>query len=190
MEERMNKYKKAWDSYFEGGLAVWPYFGYQYHSYLIVKHILPLLNVPKEGKVIQMGTALGVAVEYLCFLYGEDRVVGYDLFNPLGHPNIKFIDTDLTVPQDKEIAFLEIDVGSMSDKRENRKNLLLWGMNNMVDGGLILTNRKLMLELREEGKWNFDVIDLNAFDIPELWKNVYETRLNTKVILKINKRKE
>jgi len=183
----MNKYKEAWNSYFEGGLATWPYFGYQYHSYLIIKHILPLLDVPKDGKVIQMGTALGVAVEYLCFLYGEDRVIGYDLFNPLGHPNIQFLDTEVATPPKMQISFLEIDVGSMSDKRENRKNLLLWGMDNTVDNGLILTNRKLMLELEREGKWNFDVIDLNSFDIPALWKNVYETRLNTKVILRIKK---
>ena len=48
----------------------------------------------------------------------------------------------------------------------------------------ILTNKKLALELRQDTKYNFDIINLNEFDIPELWKNVHQSRLNTKVILK------
>ena len=179
----MNRFNEAWNSYFEGGIAVWSYFGYQYHSYLIVKHILPLMDVPKEGKVVQIGTALGTTVEYLCYLFGEDRVIGYDLFNPLNHPNIHFLDTMNEVPSEMKMAYLEIDVGSMSDKRENRKQLLSWSMNNMVEGGLILTNKKLALELTK--KWDFDIIELNSFDIPVLWKNVHESRLNTKVLIRM-----
>jgi len=87
------------------------------------------------------------------------------------------------IPPEMKMAYLDIDVGSMSDKRENRKKLLSWSMNNMVEGGLILTNKKLALELTK--KWDFDIIELNSFDIPALWKNVHETRLNTKVLIKM-----
>ena len=60
------RYKKQWNAYFEGGIAMWSYFGYQYHSYLIVKHILSTLPVPSFGKIVQMGTGLGITVELLC----------------------------------------------------------------------------------------------------------------------------
>tara|TARA_B100000287_G_scaffold426109_1_gene473475 strand:- start:245 stop:796 length:552 start_codon:yes stop_codon:yes gene_type:complete len=180
------KYKEQWINYFEGGIEMWSYFGYKYHSYIIVKNILPELNVPKKGKLIQMGTGLGVTVELLCHMYGEDRVVGYDLFNPLGHSNIKFLDTTKTIPSDKDIAFLEIDICSMSDAREHRKNLLTWAMTNVKTNGYILTNKSLAHELKSQ--WNFDIINLNEFDIPDIWNNPHENRINTKVILQMKAR--
>jgi hypothetical protein len=180
-----NRYKAVWDDYFEGGLSIWSYFGYRYHSYLIVKHILSSLALPKTGKIIQMGCGIGITVELLCCLYGEDRVIGYDLFNPLSHPNIKFLDTTQNVPTDTDIAFLEIDIMSMSDAIDKRRELLRWAMNNVKQGGYILTNRKLALELKKFDIGHFEIIDLFSFDIPELWKNVHESRINTKVILKI-----
>lgn len=179
------KYKKIWNDYFEGGIAMWSYFGYNYHSYMIIKHILSKLDVPETGKIIQLGTGIGVAVEMLCHLYGYDRVVGYDVFNPLSHPNIKFLDTDENPPSDKDIAFLEIDVSSMSDAASSRRRLLNWAMENVKKGGYILTNRKLAIELKQTRIYNFDIIDLHSFDVPELWKNVHESRLNTKVILRM-----
>lgn len=166
---------------------MWSHYGYQYHSSLITKHILPLLDIPKQGKIVQIGSGLGIAVEALCNIFGPSRVIGYDLFNPLHHPNIEFLDTQTTVPPLQELAYLEIDVGSMSDARKNRKKLLDWALGSMVDGGHILTNRKLVVELQKAGVKNFEVIDLSQFDVPQLWTNVYETRLNTKVILKVNK---
>lgn len=187
MINNTNKYFKQWNDYFEGGIEMWSYYGYQYHVYLIVKHIISKLDIPKQGKIIQIGTALGTTVELLCFLYGDNRVIGYDLFNPLLHPNIHFLDTDINVPEDKEIAFLDIDVGSMSHARENRKSLLKWACSNMVNNGIILTNKALANELKETGKYDFEIIPLNSFDVPMLWKNVHLTRLNTKVLLKFKK---
>ncbi len=181
--KKSGKYKEQWDNYFEGGIEMWSYFGYQYHSYTITKHIVSNLPIPKSGKLIQLGTALGLVVEYLCLKYGEDRVIGYDLFNPLRHPNIEFLDMETDIPEVNKIAYLEIDVGSMSHFREQRKKLLEWSFSNMVNGGYVLTNRKLALEL--EGKYKFDIINLNEFDIPELWENVHESRLNTKILLKV-----
>ena len=180
-----SKYKEQWNNYFEGGIEMWSYFGYQYHSYTITKHIISKLPIPQTGKLIQLGTGLGVVVEYLCLKYGEDRVIGYDLFNPLGQPNIEYLDMEKNIPNVNKIAYLEIDVGSMSHFRKQRKKLLEWSFDNMVKGGYVVTNISLAKELQEEGKYKFDIINLNEFDIPSLWKNVHQSRLNTKVILKI-----
>ena len=166
-------------------MSMWSHFGYEYHSYLIVKHILPEIEIPKSGKIIQMGCGLGLAIERLCCIYGEDRVVGYDLFNPLLHPNIKFLDTSLHAPEDEDIAFLEIDISSMSDAIDKRRELLKWAMNNVKKGGYILTNRKLAVELNDNPDYNFKIIDLHSFDSPRLWNNVYNNRLNSKVLLKV-----
>ena len=184
------KYKKQWDNYFEGGIEMWSYFGYQYHSYTITKHIISKLPIPRDGKLIQLGSALGVVVEFLCNKYGDDRVVGYDLFNPLGHPNIKFLDMETDIPPSDKIAYLEIDVGSMSHFRDQRKKLLEWSFGNMVNGGYVLTNKKLALELQQSTQYDFEMLNLNEYDVPELWENVHQSRLNTKVILKIRSNNE
>jgi len=133
------RYKEQWNNYFDGNIVMWSYFGYQYHSYKITKHIIAKLPIPETGKLIQLGSGLGIVVEFLCNNYGEDRVVGYDLFNPLSHPNIKFLDMETNTPPDDEIAYLEIDVGSVSHFRDQRKKLLEWSFNNIVDGGYVLT---------------------------------------------------
>ena len=178
------RYKKQWQNYFEGGIEMWSYFGYKYHSYTISKNILPKLAIPKEGKIIQMGTGLGITIELLCNMFGEDRVTGYDLFNPLRHPNIKFLDTTKSIPSDNDIAFLEIDVCSMSDAKDHRKKLLTWAMKSVKIGGYVLTNKALADELKND--WSFNTIDLNEFDIEGIWDNPHENRINTKVILQIN----
>jgi len=182
----LGKYKKQWNNYFEGGIEMWSYFGYKYHSYLITKHIISKLPIPKKGKIIQLGTGLGITIEFLCHKFGEDRVIGYDLFNPLGHKNIKFLDTTKTEPPINDIAYLEIDISSMSDARDHRRDLLGWALKNVIKGGYILTNKSLVVELEKEKKWNFKKIDLHSFDEPELWfDNPHENRINTKIILEI-----
>ena len=187
----MKKYKEQWDNYFEGGIAIWSEFGYQYHSYLITKHIVSQLPINKRGKIIQFGTGLGVTVELLCNLFGNERVIGYDLFNPLGHPNIEFFDIETgklpNLNYDENIAYIEIDTGSISHMKSNRTELLKWALMSIADGGYILTNKGIALELAETKQYIFEIIGLNEFDIPELWKNVHQSRLNTKVILEIKR---
>ena len=41
------KYKKLWKDYFEGGVAMWSEYGYNYHSYLIAKNIISNLKFNK-----------------------------------------------------------------------------------------------------------------------------------------------
>lgn len=179
----MNNYKEQWNNYFEGGIAMWSYFGYEYHSYTIAKHVVCKLDMPTKGQLVQLGTGLGVTVELLANKFGEERVDGYDLFNPLRHPRIKFLDMDKDLPPTMNLAYLDIDVGSMSHARDQRKQLLNWAVYNMVEGGYILTNKRLADELK--ASIAFEIINLDSFDIQELWSNPHETRINTKVLLKV-----
>ena len=56
------KYKKIWVDYFEGGNVIWSEHNYEYHSYMIINHILSELPMSKNGKIIQLGTGLGLSI--------------------------------------------------------------------------------------------------------------------------------
>ena len=68
---------------------IWTNYGYDYCSYLVARHIHPLLDIPDNGYIVQIGSGLGLALERLCVIYGYERVIGYDWANPLNHPNVK-----------------------------------------------------------------------------------------------------
>lgn len=186
------KYKEQWNNYFEGGIEMWTYFGYQYHSYKIVKYLVSELDIPSRGHIVQIGTGLGITVEYLCNVFGEDRVTGYDLFNPLGHPNIKFLDAEKALPTfdicKEGLAYIDIDVGSMSHAKGTRKTCLDWALEHTLKDGYILTNKSLEEELRKTINNRipaYTVMNLNDFNVPELWENPHQNRLNTKILLKV-----
>ena len=176
----MSDYNKIWKDWFEGGNSIWSEYGYNYHSYLITKHIIQNLNIPKEGHILQFGTGLGITIELLCSIYGVDRVVGYDIFNPLKHPNIQFFDAGKSDLNIDEIAYCDIDIGSVGTHYKERKDLLDYISKNIVKNGYILTSKKLSIDYEND----FEIIELNTFDIPELWKNVHESRLYTKVLMR------
>ena len=81
-------YKKQWKEWFDGGNTIWSEYGYNYHSYKIASNLLPTLDIPKGGDILQFGCGVGVTIEKLCELYGDKRVYGYDIFNPLNHSRI------------------------------------------------------------------------------------------------------
>ena len=72
----MSDYNKIWKDWFEGGNSIWSEYGYNYHSYLITKHIIQNLNIPKEGHILQFVTGLGITIELLYSIYGVSRVMG------------------------------------------------------------------------------------------------------------------
>jgi hypothetical protein len=173
------KYKKIWVDYFEGGNVIWSEHNYEYHSYMIINHILSKLPMSKSGKIIQLGTGLGLSVELLCNLYGYDRVIGYDLFNPLKHPNIEVRDLKNNFLQDIEISFCDIDVGVLNDNINLRKKYYSWAKKNLVVGGYILVNKKIVGKLNK----NFETIDLASFDNTNIWKNPHKNRIFTKTLV-------
>ena len=50
------------------------------------------LDVPDEGYIVVMGTARAVSFDILCKHFGEDRCIGFDLYNPSEHPRVKIKD--------------------------------------------------------------------------------------------------
>ena len=174
------KYKKIWNDFYEGYREIWSEHDYEYHSYMIIKHILSELPVPKTGKLIQLGTSLGLSIELLCNKYGEDRVIGYDLFNPLKHPNIEVRDLENNFLQDIEISFCDIDIGVLNDDTDLRKKYYSWAKKNLVVGGYILVNKKIVGKLNK----NFETIDLASFDNTNIWKNPHKNRIFTKTLVK------
>ena len=85
-------YNKQWKDWFDGGQSIWSEYGYTYHSYQIAKYLVKNLDIPKKGDIIQLGTGIGITIEELCNIFGKKRVYGYDIFNPLQHPNIHSMD--------------------------------------------------------------------------------------------------
>lgn len=174
--------KKQTDNLFE-----WQNYGYDYCSYLVAKHVLPNLDIPSEGNVVQIGCALGLALEEMCNIFGKDRVVGYDLINPLNHPNITIMNCE-NLNKKMKISFCEIDVASAATHPELRMHCLKWAMKNILPGGKILFNNnfsskhyKMDIEkyMSENG---YKVEQLKKYETKEFTKDIMKSRINTKMI--------
>lgn len=115
------------------------------------------LDIPSQGAVLQMGTAYGCSLEKLCSIYGKNRVVGWDIENPLDHPNVSIVDCNDPLPE-LDLAFVHVDTGSVSmpETRDLRIKSLTWAAQNTIPGGYLFTigySDYVMTML------NFDVID-------------------------------
>ena len=173
-----NKNKKIWKDWFEGGKSIWSEYGYNYHSYLIAKNIISSLNFG-EGKFVQFGTGLGLTIEYLCNQFGYDRVIGYDMFNPLNHPNIHSLDVYTDFPQDMNLCYTDIDIGDVRGDYDIRIKLFDWALKN-TKNGYILINKSIASQYN-----NLNIIELSSFNNIELWKSPHQSRLFTKVLIEI-----
>ena len=181
------KYSKQWKDWFDGGHTIWSEYGYNYHSYKIVSELLPTLDIPKDGDIIQFGCGVGVSIEKLCELYGRDRVYGYDIFNPLNHPRIFSFDVYKEEPPKTSIAYCDIDVGSVARDKNIRFDLFSYAWDYTITGGYILVNNSVLDEFKKKHPLsiqNSEIKKLNEFDNSELWKNPHQNRLNTKSLVK------
>ena len=141
------------------------------------KSIVFNLNIPRGGVVV-MGTNRGVAFKLLCERYGEDRCVGYDLFNPSKHPKIITRDCmSLSDKDDYPIAFAHNDIGNFSDTPELKTHAQKWLASNIVKGGYILCNNnrneanfKIEEYMESMGFENTQLVDLDdgIFDLSDL----------------------
>ena len=177
------RYKKQWEEWFDGGNTIWSDYGYNYHSYKISSELLPTLDIPKDGDIIQFGCGVGVTIEKLCDLYGSERVYGYDIFNPLNHTRIFSFDVYEQIPHKRKIAYCDIDVGSVATDKKVRYDLFEYSWNNLVEGGYILINNSIVEEFKELYQ-TAKIKKLNEFDNEELWKNPHQNKLNTKTLVK------
>ena len=49
---------------------------------------MKLEDIPKEGKILILGTHNCYTFDKLCKHFGYDRCIGYDLHNPDNHPRV------------------------------------------------------------------------------------------------------
>tara|TARA_Y100000593_G_C4195918_1_gene279326 strand:+ start:260 stop:817 length:558 start_codon:yes stop_codon:yes gene_type:complete len=165
----------------------WTHYGYEYCSFLVSKYVLPRLNIPPNGYIVQVGCGLGLAIENLCSIYGPERVIGYDWLNPLGHPNIQIVDCN-NLNKKIDLAFCEIDVAAAATHPELRLQCLEWAINNVVKGGKILFNNNFSSKYYHVDiekymmKRGFEVEQLKKYECPELMKDIMKSRINTKMI--------
>ena len=70
-------------------------------------------------------------------------------------------------------------VGVINDDINLRKKYYSWAKKNLVVGGYILVNKKIVGKLNK----NFETIDLASFDNTNIWKNPHKNRIFTKTLV-------
>lgn len=119
-------------------------FGTDYYVNDFYKNIVFNLDIPDEGYIVVAGTHKAVSFDLLCKKYGEDRCVGFDLYNPSNHPQVVIQDCmELSELNKMPIAFAHNDVGSLSHTPELKIHTHKWLTENIVNGGYVLGNNNL-----------------------------------------------
>ena len=125
------------------------------------------LDLPKEGKIIVMGTHNCYSFDLLCKKFGYDRCIGFDLFNPTNHPNVIIKDCENLndVDDDYKIAFCHNDIGSFWKTPKLKLHCQKWASKKVIEGGYFLGNNnynrpRIELEKRMEklGYKNFQLL--------------------------------
>jgi len=119
-------------------------FGSSYYVNTFYNDIVVNLDVPDEGYIVVMGTARAVSFDILCKHFGEDRCIGFDLYNPSEHPRVKIKDCmELSDIDNIPIAFAHNDMGSLPHTPELKIHTHRWLANNIIEGGYLLGNNNL-----------------------------------------------
>lgn len=119
-------------------------FGKEYYVNKFYEDIIPTLDIPSNGYIVVMGTARAVSFDILCKKFGYDRCIGYDLYNPSNHPNIKIKDcNNLNHVDNIPIAFAHNDIGSIPHTPELKIHTQKWLIDNIIEGGYLLGNNNL-----------------------------------------------
>ena len=127
--------------------------------------IMKLDDIPKEGKILILGTHNCYTFDKLCKHFGYDRCVGYDLHNPNDHPNVVIKDCMELGDDDKmDIAFCHNDLGNYATTPKLKEHAQKWAAKNMVAGGYFLSNNNFN---RAKVK-NIEMMEENGFAISQL----------------------
>ena len=150
-------------------------FGPNYYVNEFYKNIVFNLQIPDEGYIVVAGTNRCVSFNLLCEKYGNERCIGFDLYNPANHNRVITKDClTLSVQDDIPIAFAHNDVGSLSHTPDVKIHTHKWLSRNIVDGGYLLGNNNLNRAkfkfeeyMAENGFLNtqFLNLDKNIYDI-------------------------
>lgn len=111
-------------------------FGWNTKGCYYFHYLWDYIDIPEQGDIIQIGSALGCSLEILHQKWG-DRVWGIDPWNPLKHPRI--IESKIEYTPDRPCAFIHCDLGDFRETPDLRKFGLRWSLKNLVQGGICLT---------------------------------------------------
>ena len=132
--------------------------------------IMKLEDIPKEGKILILGTHNCYTFDKLCKHFGYDRCIGYDLHNPNNHPNVVIKDCMELCDEDKmDIAFCHNDLGNYATTPKLKEHGQKWAAKNLVSGGYFLCNNNFNrakvknIEIMEENNCtNTQLVDLQT----------------------------
>lgn len=119
-------------------------FGEKYYVNDFYKKIVFNLDIPENGNIVVMGTNVCITFGTLCEKYGENRCVGYDLYNPSNHPKVILKDCmGLSDEDNIPIAFAHNDIGSFPHTPDLKIHTQEWLAKNVIKGGYVLGNNNL-----------------------------------------------
>ena len=116
--EITQKTKQAYDFWFNNYEQSGKFQDYRSKGCYMFNNIVPRLTIPKEAKIVQLGTALGISFDVLYKQFG-DRALGIDLWNPLNHPGI--VEKDMYQLEDMPMAFCNVNMGDFRFTPKLRK---------------------------------------------------------------------
>ena len=150
-------------------------FGSKYYVNDFYREIVSNLDIPKDGFIVVAGTHKAVSFNVLCDMFGSDRCIGFDLYNPSEHNRVFIKDClSLSEKDNIPIAFAHNDVGSLSHTPDVKIHTHKWLTGNIVPGGCLMGNNNLNRAkfkfeeyMIENGFTNTHFLDLddNVFDI-------------------------
>jgi hypothetical protein len=150
-------------------------FGSKYYVNDFYREIVSNLDIPKDGFIVVAGTHKAVSFNILCDMFGSDRCIGFDLYNPSEHNRVFTKDClSLSEKDNIPIAFAHNDVGSLSHTPDVKIHAHKWLTGNIVPGGYLMGNNNLNRAkfkfeeyMTENGFTNTHFLDLdeNVFDI-------------------------
>ena len=102
-------------------------------------------------------------------------------------PRIFSFDVYKEEPPKTNIAYCDIDIGSVATDKNIRLDLFSYAWDYTITGGYILINNSVLDEFKKKHPLsiqNSEIKKLNEFNNSELWKNPHQNRLNTKTLIK------
>lgn len=111
-----------------------------YYAYKIFdKLITKLPDIPNDGFIVVLGTHNCVSFDLLCRHFGYDRCVGFDLYNPTGHPRVQARNVlELSDTDNIPIAFVHNDIGNFTETPQAKLYAQKWAAANVITGGYFL----------------------------------------------------
>jgi len=115
-----------------------------YYAYKIYDNIISKLSIPKDGYIVVLGTNNCISFNLLCDIYGKERCVGFDLYNPSKNDRVITKDCRLLSDEDNiPIAFCHNDVGNYPKTPDLKIHAQKWASENVISGGVFLGRNNL-----------------------------------------------